>query len=47
MKNANEKKHAPAIERANYEAPQLQFVEVVVERGFSLSQQEPSPWEDM
>lgn len=47
MKNANEKKHAPAIERAYYEAPQLQLVEVVVERGFSLSQQEPSPWEDM
>lgn len=47
MKNANEKKHATAIERADYEVPQLQFVEVVVERGFSLSQQEPSPWEDM
>lgn len=47
MKNANEKKHAPAIERVYYETPQLQLIEVAVERGFSLSQQEPSPWEDM
>lgn len=47
MKNADEKKHAPAIERVDYKVPQLQLIEVVVERGFSLSQQEPSPWEDM
>ncbi len=47
MKSTDEKKHAPAIERVYYEAPQLQLIEVAVERGFSLSQQEPSPWEDM
>lgn len=47
MKNADKKKNAPVIERVDYEAPQLQLIEVVVERGFSLSQQEPSPWEDM
>ena len=47
MKSADETKHAPAIEGTDYEAPQMRLVEVVVERGFSLSQQEPSPWEDM
>lgn len=47
MKSSNEKRHTPAIEGLNYEAPQLQLVEVRVERGYALSQQEPSPWEDM
>ena len=47
MKSSDEKRHNPAIERLNYEAPQLQLVEVRVERGYALSQQEPSPWEDM
>jgi hypothetical protein len=47
MKSSDEKRHNPAIEGLNYEAPQLQFVEVRVERGYALSQQEPSPWEDM
>ena len=47
MKSSDEKRHNPAIEGLNYEAPQLQLLQVVVERGFSLSQQEPSPWEDM
>ena len=32
----------------NYERPSLEVVSVVVEGGFSLSNnQEPSPWEDM
>jgi hypothetical protein len=47
MKSSDEKRHNPAIEGLNYEAPQLQLVEVRVERGYALSQQEPSPWEDM
>ena len=47
MKSSDEKRHNPAIEGLNYEAPQLQLVEVCVERGYALSQQEPSPWEDM
>lgn len=47
MKSSDEKRHNPAIEGLNYEAPQLQLIEVRVERGYALSQQEPSPWEDM
>lgn len=47
MKSSDEKRHNPAIEGLNYEAPQLQLVEVRVERGYALSQQEPSPWDDM
>lgn len=34
-------------EMATYVAPQVEVIEVEVEKGFALSQQEPSPWEDM
>jgi hypothetical protein len=32
----------------NYVRPSLEVIDVIVEQGFSLSNnQEPSPWEDM
>ena len=31
----------------NYETPQVEIIEVEVEKGFATSQQEDSPWEDM
>lgn len=35
------------METLDYLAPQVQIIEIEVEAGFAVSQQEPSPWEDM
>ena len=35
------------MEILDYSAPQVQIIEIEVEAGFAVSQQEPSPWEDM
>jgi hypothetical protein len=35
------------METLDYSAPQVQIIEIEVEAGFAVSQQEPSPWEDM
>lgn len=35
------------MEKLDYSAPHVQIIEIEVEAGFAVSQQEPSPWEDM
>ena len=35
------------MEKKDYSAPQVEIIEIEVEAGFAISQQEPSPWEDM
>ena len=35
------------MEKLDYSAPQVHIIEIEVEAGFAVSQQEPSPWEDM
>lgn len=30
-----------------YTTPTVEILEVVIESGFALSQQEPAPWEDL
>lgn len=35
------------MEKKDYSAPQVEIIEIEVETGFAVSQQEPSKWEDM
>ena len=35
------------MEYVVYTAPEVEIIEVEVEKGFAVSQQEPSVWEDM
>ena len=35
------------MENVNYVAPVVEIIEVEVEKGFAVSQQEDSPWTDM
>ena len=35
------------MEKLKYETPLVEVLEIEVEAGFAVSQQEPSPWEDM
>lgn len=35
------------MEQENYIKPEVEIYEVEVEQGFSASQQEETPWEDM
>ena len=35
------------IENVIYTAPVVEVIEVEVEKGFAVSQQEESPWDDM
>ena len=35
------------MEKQDYSAPVVEIIEIEVETGFAISQQEPSPWDEM
>ncbi len=47
MKNLENRTDGNVVEQTMYIAPQIEVLEIEVEKGFALSQQEPSPWEDL